>query len=65
MNLKDRLKRIDAKCGRAHRVLNAIAIAEVSDPNLLGLAEDVRRAIADLTLAREMINDLADEPSVN
>ena len=65
MNLAGRLKKIDAKCVRAHRLLNKIAIAEVSDPSIFGLADDVRKAIEDLTNAREMLNDLAEEPPNN
>ena len=65
MNLAARLRKIDGKCVRAHRLLNKIAIAEVTDPSILGLADDVRKAIADLTTAREMLNDLAEGPTDN
>ena len=65
MNLAARLRKIDGKCVRAHRLLNKIAIAEVTDPSILGLADEVRKAIADLTTAREMLNDLAEGPVDN
>ena len=65
MELSARLKEIDAKCVCAHRVLNAIAVTEVTDPSFLSLGEEVRKAIADLTEARSMLTDLADEPSMN
>ena len=65
MNLAARLRRIDGKCIRAHRLLNKIAIAEVTDPSILGLADEVRKAIADLTTAREMLNDLVEGNSDN
>ena len=65
MNLPARLKDIDAKCIRAHRLLMRIAVAEVSDPSILGLAEEVRKAIDDIRAAREMLNDLAEESTNN
>jgi len=39
--------------------------ARVSGPSIFGLADDVRKAIEDLTKAREMLNDLAEEPPNN
>ncbi len=59
MNLRERLLAIDALVGKSHLTLNRIATEKVVH------GEEVHRAIADLTLAREKLTDLAEEPPLN
>lgn len=59
MNLNDRLLKIDTQLAAAHRALNHIAMGHAVDLSI------VHDAIAELTQAREQLNDLATAQDVN
>lgn len=60
MNLSQRFKEIDNHLVGAHSVLNQIAAG-----GKMPVEAVLRAAIEDLTRARDMLNDFADEPTQN
>jgi len=66
MTLNDRLLRIDALCSNAHSLLNQIARRDpVAYPLPLELGSRLLGAIAELTEARDALNDLASGEAKN
>ena len=66
MTLRDRLLKIDDQCFGAHALLNQIATRDhESYPLPPHLESKLFGAIADLTAAREALNDLAGKDENN
>ena len=64
MTLRDRLLKIDAQCFGAHALLNQIATRDhESYPLPEHLESKLSSAIADLTAARDALNDWAEADS--
>lgn len=66
MPLNERLLKIDAQCSTAHALLNQIATRDTAAyPLPQHLQSGLAAAIADLTRARDALNDLASSENRN
>ena len=66
MTINARLLKIDAQCSTAHALLNQIVTRDAAAyPLPQHLQSSLAAAIADLTTARDMLNDLANGKDSN
>lgn len=63
--LRPRLEEIDVKCAAVNRFLEMLQISNESSPSTPTLADEVRRARADLAAARAMINAVSKKNTRN